>query len=298
MRNLAALLLVIGLLLTSCDTGEKGNNATATADTTTPADSTAVPQQGITFREDEPINKELPPEFKTRVFYERDDILTYELNDVVGSILLCKIVTDDNSRKQECDLQYPGIVQDGVKPHVGTPDKVVYRSKIDQGATAEGTLLLVTGQLSAEQLAEITITDATYVYFTRAEIPTEELVSYRQANPNETPETQRRYWIKGIRLSTIVRKDYSKVASGIVGVVGPITSVKGSIYRESSEDSVNYKASLVLVDIDRSIRAPELTPSSNSSEPTPEAVLMALPEEDLVVGSINGLEQLPKRATE
>lgn len=233
---------------------------------------------GIKFA-DEPMNRSLPEDYKNRKIYQQSDIFKYKLDSLVGRILVCKQKIGDKS-KLDCDLKLAPIRKDNSTPLIKTPEQKVYSSKIDRGAAAEGSYLAFAAKLSADQAAEVLITDSVLVFIQDDDIPIEKLKAYVKANPKVGNEN--RYWIQGALLATIITRNLIKIDSNASGVVGTATGLKGQVYKNEGLEAIDYKISLLMPDIDRDIdeNLATLEPGSKYNV-------------GASIQSINGLDQLP-----
>lgn len=239
---------------------------------------------GVKFS-DEQINKNLPNDYRNRNIYPETDILKYKLDSLVGRILVCK-PKQINDRVYNCDLKVTRILKKDastgqiVPPETITPERLVYSSKIDRGAAAQGSYLTFASSFSADQVAEILITDSSLVFANDDDVPIQEILSYVKKNPKADDET--RFWIQGALLATIVQRDLVKIKSDAEGVVGNTSGIKGQVYNTSGQGSIDYRISLLMPNIDRDFDEMEKS-------------FVGLSEEGgIVINSISGLEHLPE----
>lgn len=248
---------------------------------------------------DEQLNHNLPNDFKNRTFVniKGSEFYRRELDDLAGRILVCTSVNNE-PRTEECTVTLSRIIREGTTPTIKLiEDGTVYTSKVDQKASIKGSYLLVTAEFSANQVAEITITDTSYIYIRSTEAPLDELRAYVRDSPGNS--AQKRYWIQGVQVATIALKNYIKLEGGVDGTVGPVTGINGSMYRADDKVAYDYGISFVMADIDRDIPPfgplPTTTPPVGTVSPAspPENPEMFIaPQRELVIESIEGLEQL------
>lgn len=204
---------------------------------------------GVKFS-DEQINKDLPEDFKRRNIYPNTDILKYKLDSVVGRILICR-PDQVQGRVYDCDLKITRIVKNGTSPDTQNPDQIVYSSKIDRRASAKGSYLVLAAGFDAEQVAEILITDSALVFINDSDVPIEELKAYVETH--SPAEQERRFWIQGALLATIIQRDLVKIEANAKGVIGNTSGIEGSVYNHRGQESVDYRISLLMPDIDRDL---------------------------------------------
>lgn len=241
---------------------------------------------GIEFA-DEQINRSLPDDFKNRNIYPETDIFKYKLDSLVGRILICA-PDQVSERVFDCDLKLMRITTAGTAPETTTPEQQVWSSKIDQRAATQGSYLAFAANFSAEQAAEILITDSALVFIEDGDVPITELRDYVQDNTK--PPNARRFWIQGALLATIIQRDLVKIDANAEGVVGNTTGLKGSVYNKREQDSVDYRISLLLTDIDRDLDVEKMG----------QGLLMTreLSNQGLLIRTIIGLENLPFTGTQ
>lgn len=236
---------------------------------------------GIKFS-DETVNKNLPSDFKNRNIYPETDIFKYKMDSLAGRILVCQ-PDQIKERIYDCDLKITRILKkdkktkSSIPPETLTPERLVYSSKIDKGASAQGSYLAFAGSFSAEQAAEIIITDSALVYVDDDNIPEKELKKYVRANPKKGKE--RRFWIQGALLATIYQRDLVKIDANAEGVVGNTSGIKGKVYNHRGQESVDYRISLLMPDIDRDLDKSSLVRPENKNH-------------GIILRSINGIENL------
>lgn len=239
---------------------------------------------GVKFA-DERVNKNLPLDFKNRNIYPKTDIFKYELDSLVGRILVCKPDQIDNN-EYKCDLKLQRILKKDpdtgqtLFPETKTPDQLVYSSKIDRDASAQGSYLAFAASFSADQVSEILITDSALVFTKDSDIPVNDLLNYVKANPKNQDE--QRFWVQGALLATIVQRDLTKIETNAEGVVGNTTGVKGQVFNSTGEESIDYRISLLIPNIDQ-----DLDPISASFNGLDKA------RGGVIIRSISGLESLP-----
>ena len=198
---------------------------------------------GVKFK-DAPVNLSLPDYFKTRNLYDRTDIWRFKLPELVGFI-----IADSGSGTYD---RLRRIVKDGYEAKleiIPDADKKVFSSRIDRGAEAEGSYLLFSAGLKANQMAEVSIEDVSLVFINDADIPWERLRTEAGTHPPNT--NARRFWIQGALLTTITINYYQEISANASGVVGETFGAKGKVYNKQGTTQRDFKISLELVDVDQ-----------------------------------------------
>ena len=240
---------------------------------------------GVKFA-DERVNKNLPEDFKKRNIYPETDIFKYKLDSLVGRILVCK-PGQVSERVYDCDLKITRILKTDsatnqpIPPETITPERIVYSSKIDRGAAAQGSYLTFAGSFSAEQVAELLITDSSLVFANDNDVPVSEILNYVSSNPKQ--EGEERFWIQGALLATLIQRDLVKIKSDAEGVVGNTSGVKGEVYNNRGQESIDYRISLLMPNIDRDF-----------DEIQEVFVESAESKQGIILNSISGLDTLPE----
>lgn len=238
---------------------------------------------GVKFS-NEQLNKNLPEDYKNRNIYPETDIFKYKLDSLVGRVLVCKPGQASN-RVYDCDLKVTRILKTDpdtkqpIPPEMITPEKLVYSSKIDRGAAAQGSYLTFASSFSAEQVAELLITDSSLVFVDDNDIPVSEILSYAENNPKK--EGEDRFWIQGALLATLIQRDLVKIKSDAEGVVGNTSGVKGEVYNNRGQESIDYRVSLLMPNID-----------SDFDEINKQVLHSFESKLGIVINSIGGLETL------
>lgn len=234
---------------------------------------------GVKFAADPNINKGLPKDFVKRDLYEKTDIFKYRLSDLVGHILVCRTVAG-KQKTEDCDLKLTRIVKPNTSPDIEMPKQVIYKSKVNSQASAQGSYLAFTANFSAEQVAEVTITDSTLIAIKSEDVPKDLLQAYVADNPNDG--SVKRYWIQAALLTTLIQTDFTKISADAKGVVGNTAGVGTSVFNEHGADSYDWRISMLIPDIDKDL--------DNKFSIFGEDA----PGRGLTIRAIEGLEQLPK----
>jgi hypothetical protein len=198
---------------------------------------------GVKFK-DAPVNLSMPDYFKTRNLYDRTDIWRFKLPELVGLV-----IADSGSGTYD---RLRRIVKDGYEAKleiIPDADKKVYSSRIDRGAAVEGSYLLFSAGLQANQMAELTIEDVSLAFINDADIPWERLRAEAVIQPPNS--NARRFWIQGALLTTITINYYQEISANASGVVGETFGAKGKVYNKQGTTQRDFKISLELVDMDQ-----------------------------------------------
>jgi len=198
---------------------------------------------GVKFK-DAPINLSLPDYFKARNLYDRTDIWKFKLPELVGFV-----IADSGSGTYD---RLRRIVKEGYEAKleiIPDADKKVYSSRIDRGAEIEGSYLLFSAGLQANQMAEVTIEDVSLAFINDADIPWERLTTEAGTHPPNS--TARRFWIQAALLTTITISYYQEISANASGVVGETFGAKGKVYNKQGTTQKDFKISLELVDLDK-----------------------------------------------
>lgn len=199
---------------------------------------------GVRFA-DEGINKGLPEDWKNRIVYKQTDILKYDISQIPGQILFC---TDVAEGEKDCKIQVDRYVKNGTGVLIKTPEAIVYNSKIDSKASAQGSYLAFAAQIQAGHVEEVSITDSIVVYYKFEDVPIAELKRY--AATVSSPPGVKRYWIQGALLSTINRNSLTEIDADAKSVIGNTAGVSGKVYNKGITIQNDYRLSFLLADLD------------------------------------------------
>src|ERR1035438_1205040 len=121
---------------------------------------------GVRFS-DVKLNAALPANFKNRTLYPDTAIVRFKLPELAGSILYMQQGSGVFTRGNR-------IVKSGytaVLEVVKDDDKLIYSSKIDRGASAQGSYLVFAAGFDAKQTADVDISDTSLVFINAADVP-------------------------------------------------------------------------------------------------------------------------------
>jgi hypothetical protein len=235
---------------------------------------------GVRFANIPQFNKELPEDFKRRVLWNQTDIFKYNLQELAGHVIYAKGQAGEYDRGPRY-----------VKPDKYPPLKIVesgevYKSKIDKGASAEGSYLAFAAKLSGDQIADVAIIDTAQVFIPYEDIPMDALLE--EAKKPAPPETTKRYYIQAVLLATVVTQYGAKIKADASGVVGNAFGAKGNIYNEEQTVSRDVRISLLLIDLDRLVKVKAMPGPPEAL--TTERLVKAARADGFSVQRISGLE--------
>lgn len=236
---------------------------------------------GVKFS-DETVNRNLPDDFKNRNIYPETDIFKYKLDSLVGRILVCQ-PNQIKDQIYDCDLKISRVLKKGTSPETISPEQKVYSSKIDRGASSQGSYLSFAGNFNADQAAEILITDSALVLVNDNDVPIKSLKKYVSENPKQ--ENERRFWVQGALLATIIQRDLVEIKADAEGVVGNTSGFKGRVYNNRGQESIDYRISILMPDIDRDLDKDKIAFKSLDTK-----------NHGITIRSINGLDTLVPQA--
>ncbi|MDN7569961.1 hypothetical protein [Burkholderia contaminans] len=195
--------------------------------------------QGCSFGfKDVALNQSLPDDFKYRTILKN----SIEFRSDPGSNIGLVISPDE---KGQYHIIGKPILPSGVVPQVSAlKDGNVYDSKVDAGASSQGSYLAFAATLSVDQTASVDIVDAVHAYVPPADIPDDSLFAIA-ATHSATP----RYWLEDLYISTVTKTVATK-ESGNVTASPPAFGAKGSIYGDDSETSHDWIVAARLINVD------------------------------------------------
>lgn len=197
---------------------------------------------GVRFANIPQFNKELPSDFKSRVFWTQTDNFKYNLEQLAGHVIYSESKAGEFSRG-------PRYIKANAPPALRPiDDGTVYQSKIDSSASVQGSYLIFAGNMKAEQTADVLIVDTAQVFIEYENVPVAELE--REARkPRRSGQSA--YYIQAVLLASVTTKYGSKIAGDASGVVGNTFGAKGNVYNEEDAISKDVRISLLLIDLDR-----------------------------------------------
>lgn len=212
------------------------------------------------------LNEELPDDWKNRNLYQNTAIFKHQLQDLAGSLL--------QKRGDGTDFLRVGrVVHAGYVPTLKViDDGKVYESKIDRGASAQGSYLAWAASLQASQKAGVLIQDVSMVFIPYPDIPWSQLAKIATDQP-PAPGT-RRYYVQGVLLSSIVIEKYQEIESSASGVISATIGVGGKVFAREGSVARDFRIALELVDIDQ-LRTEILTAGEKDAEIRKDPTLWA-----------------------
>ena len=201
---------------------------------------TALSGCGVKFA-NETLNKDLPKDLTSRTLYPQTAIYKYHLDQLIGSI----VYYDNNKNLKRVER----VIRDNYIPSVKfvpDTDGVLYKSKINSGASAKGSYLAFSASLTADQMAEVIIRDIAHIYIDDEDVPRALL---NKARVYARDKNVQLYWIQGLLLSTRNLEYYQKISTNASGVVGNTAGVEGGVYNSRGMTSKDYDIALELVDL-------------------------------------------------
>lgn len=192
-----------------------------------------------------PLNNALPQSFKERTLYPRTEIFRHQLPELAGSILYRKGGTNEFDRGAR-------VIKPGVEVPLQTikeTDAAVYSSKIDRGASVQGSYLAFAASLGEKQTASVDMRDTVMVFIHWNDVPLDELSKLVQS-PNPNPGTHR-YWVQAALVTAITIDNYAEISTSASGVLGETFGAKGNAYNKQGATTHDYWISMELLDLEK-----------------------------------------------
>lgn len=190
------------------------------------------------------LNGPLPENFKKRTLYARTEIFRHQLPEFAGSILYRKGDAGEFDRGAR-------IVKAGFDVPLQTikdVDAAVYASKIDRGASVQGSYLAFAASFGEKQTASVDMRDTVMVFIHWNDVPLDELKKVAQS-PNPNPGTHR-YWVQAALLTAITIDNYAEISGNASAVLGETFGAKGNVYNKQGVTSHDYWISMELLDLE------------------------------------------------
>lgn len=194
------------------------------------------------------VNKQVPESFTQRAVYPAG-VAGYDFQDLVGNILF----TEAEKDPLRIDVIRPAGYVSAVIPI--TDSNSFYRSRVQQGAEAQGSYLAFAAKFSAEDMAELTLDD-----IARAGIEIKDgamwvdiqkkLVAWVKAHPKVNANAKR-LWVKSVVLSRRVYNSHTKIDANASAQVGDVTGVKTGVYRKDEDGIKSVMLGFEAFDVDR-----------------------------------------------
>lgn len=189
---------------------------------------------GVTFT-GQALNHPLPSELVERTVFKSVGAYREHLDQLVGLVLTVDVgaaLSEQNiagrylARGSEVDEKSDPVIR--------------YESKVDRGLSAEGNYLAFAASLSAEQKAEVVVTDVASAF--AEEIPWDLLAKVK------VPAGKKAFWVRGATLTTVAYKTYQK-QSVKANVSGGAFGVGGEVYASADRFSLDYRIGVNLIPV-------------------------------------------------
>lgn len=189
---------------------------------------------GISFA-DEQVDKPLPQDLRNRTLVSDSSLFKYHLGELVGHVVLRK--SDGTfTRLQRIAPSAPAVevLKDGT----------LYKSKVTLNSRAQGSYLLFSAALSAEQASEVTIADAAHAYLET--LPSSVTDAATRAYSTRNSDL---FFVQGVVMSVMTRESWIAIDSDAKGVVGSAAGISGQVYNGQRDFSRDYHIAVELVDL-------------------------------------------------
>ncbi|HLF92109.1 MAG TPA: hypothetical protein VJB14_01500 [Planctomycetota bacterium] len=196
---------------------------------------------GVTFV-GQMLNHPIPSELLERTVFKSVGAYREHLDQLVGLLL----TVDDGPgapalSEQNITVRY---LAKGSEVEEKSDPVIRYESKVDRGLSAEGNYLAFAASLSAEQKAEVVVTDVASAF--AEEVPWDLLARA------PVPVGKKAYWVRGVTLTTVAYKTYQKQAAK-ASVSGGAFGVSGDVYASADRFSLDYRIGVNLIPVSREI---------------------------------------------
>jgi hypothetical protein len=191
------------------------------------------------------FTKDVPDSFKDRVVYnDESGLMKYKLTQLVGCVLYEKAPSGHYDMTKV-------ILKKDYEPKLEIIDDAngkIFEGTINQSASIKGSYLSFAASFAENEIATFLIRDRNLVFIDRNDIP-DSLLKVEAETPKNDP-TKKRYWVRGVILSSIDASCYTEISSNQSGVVGPTVGVEGTVYNKSGREINDYRISLCLLNLD------------------------------------------------
>jgi len=196
-----------------------------------------------------PVNADLGNVLDKRAIYE-SRVEPYTFQDLAGSILSIK----DTLNPIKIGVISPAGFKDSVIPITDAQSLNFYHSIIQRGAEAQGSYLAFAANFSADQMAELTITDIARAGVILdqnnfAEISSK-LIDWVATHPR-IDTTYRRIWIQSVVLSAKLYNSGTKIKADASGQVGSVVGLKTGVYNTNGETIKSTIIAFESIDVDQ-----------------------------------------------
>lgn len=185
------------------------------------------------------LNLPLPKDYMDRTFLKGLAMYRNRIDELVGSLIL----VGANEKISIIDR----IVETNQIPIENTIlSDVLYSSKVNSSATFNGSYMIASASAERTTMLELIITDVSGVLIPEESIP---FLKICKASKNvEKANKADIYYIKSVKLSTILSRTYRKVTTS-AAVSGVVFSVDGEVYNSSDQFKTDYSISVDLVSL-------------------------------------------------
>lgn len=194
-----------------------------------------------------PVNKPLPKAFTERTVCLKGGS-EYVIDDLVGNV-----ITKQNSQ----DFITIGMIRPANYVSQVIPIKEslnYYHSRIQSGAAVEGSYLVFSTTLGAEDMAEITLDDIAIASINLKDEATwsdiqSKINKWVKEHPKNNPK-ESRLWIRSVIMTRVVYNTYTKINADASGQVGAVVGVKTGVYRNNEDQTKSVIVGFDVYDVD------------------------------------------------
>ena len=192
---------------------------------------------GVTFS-GQALNHPLPSELVERTVFKSVGAYREHLDQLVG---LALAVDDGPGSPALSEQSIIGryLAKDSEVEEKSDP-VIRYESKVDRGLTVDGNYLAFAAGLTAEQKAEVVVTDVASAF--AEEIPWDLLAKVK------VPAGKKAFWVRGATLTTVAYKTYQKQTAK-ANVSGGAFGVGGEVYASADRFSLDYRIGINLIPV-------------------------------------------------
>jgi hypothetical protein len=203
---------------------------------------------GLKFT-DQPVNAPLPTELSQRRYFDAVGAYQRNLDALVGHILYAR-----KSATGGCNVQNFDELALGRRQYLKAGTKLVpdnqaaprYESKIESGMAASSQLFTFAAHFNADQRAEVSISDAVFLFIKDTEIPQDDLDKVADS-PMADDECDR-FYIRGVVLSVIQYKTYQRIDADAT-TSGNAFGASGKVFGEGKSFSLDLKLGVNLLPV-------------------------------------------------
>ena len=179
---------------------------------------------------------QLPDQYTGRTFVSTA-IAPYDLTQVVGFVWK----KDPGGQYQR---QAP-IIKSGAKTHnIQTAATPIYSVKINNTASGKLGFFAIAGSLQANQVAEVTIKDASAVDFAPEDYPCAQLLQYQMLRPND-----KLVWVSGAVVTSVFNRIFNEIKGEVTGTASIFTA-NGSVYQSTDQGTFSQLVAIDYIELD------------------------------------------------